>query len=44
MNKNYWIYKWVGAELRIVYCDRKEAVESAERLRKMIHLVDRQRK
>ena len=44
MAKNYWIYKWVGAELRIVYCDKKEALESAERLRKMINLVDRVRK
>jgi hypothetical protein len=44
MNKKYWIYKWVGAELRIVYCDKAEATESAERLRKMINLVDRIRK
>lgn len=42
--KKYYIYKWVGADLRIKSCTKEEAVETANRLRKMINLVDAVRK
>ena len=41
--KKYWIYKWSGCELKVKYCNKQVAIETANRLRKLINLIDKKR-